>query len=40
MLTNNKVLGTNLGQRRSKLGFWGKMGWVPESETQNLGTPY
>jgi len=40
MLTNNKVWGTNLGQRGSMSGFWGENWMGSREETQKLGCPY
>ena len=37
MLTNNKVWGTNLGQRGSKSEFWVKNWMDSREETQNMG---
>jgi len=37
MLTNNKVRGTNLGQKGSKLGFWDDIGVGYREEPKILG---
>jgi len=41
MITSKQVWVTDMGRRGSKMGFClVKMGWTPERETQNLGTPF